>query len=1115
MAFGANAIEPELTACRLNVAQKFEIGNRGKYLMNDNKSPAHPMRIFKSTAFILLICNLVCLCWISTSAVAQVPRSTLPNERYLFVHGALYRGEYRDAFDVYQDYSRSAYRFGNVRYLDSVCYWTMMGECKYHVGKYADAIDHYEEALKLYVAMPTWHTAVQFPPNIAVANSAIQRARITWGTPKRRMTIGSFPDTFSVQFGDMAAGSRVQEQGGVYNPAELRPVNVVEVMRCVALALHRRTEIKGRINQHDPFTGDLIDKLSSSGPGTESMAGAWQRIFVGIASRSKGDLDKAKIALASSLDIGGLDHPLTPVALVELGHVAVAQKQLDVAAEMFLEASYSAAIFGQYDLCEEALRWGSIVHMMRGAPGIYAPLPNAIIWANRNEANQMAASLLVQLAWNQAERGAGADAIATLKDTRRPMGRTDIANSLVGSRLLYVSALASFQQNDTKTGLSELAASIKQFQYGSKWIYQLSLADTLARSTRVTDREADLLYSEMLREPNDFDWMVDPMEPMTFLLTPHTAPMERWFEINMKRKQTAKAIEIADQIRRHRFFESLSLGGRLMSFRWMLEAPDAALKKDFLQARQDLLARYPAYKQLSDQAVQIMAQIDQLPLTPDFKTDEGRKQLQLLKDLENVSQLQEAVLAAMALKREPSQLVFPPKMEIREVQEKMREKQIIIICTATKRGYYVTSITRNEYKLESELATDILQKGLSRLLKELGNTNANGDIDVEVLQDKSWQTTASQFTKFIFPQRAPDFWNDFEEVTVVPDGMLWYLPFEILNVGTETEPQVLFSKLDVRYAPTMSTSVPDGRNSQRFARTVVVQGRINNRDDDARIQTGFDDLKNDVPGAVSIDSRHPGGASVFSATVDQLLVWNDLKTSSRLPYAITPMSIAGSRNDLLSDMMQLPWQGIEHVILPGMSTSAASGARSDNSGNELFLTACGLMASGSRTVVLSRWKVGGQSTLDLTREFIRELPTSSASQAWRRSVELLQRTQLDYNAETRVRATRNPPVLKMDHPFFWAGYLVIDMGSQAGKGQPAAKKDDADEKAAADAAADGAADGDGAKDGAAEKAGEAKKEDPDKKDTSSKNNDAGKGEGTDEKANQKKSGEAENENGGK
>jgi CHAT domain-containing protein len=87
------------------------------------------------------------------------------------------------------------------------------------------------------------------------------------------------------------------------------------------------------------------------------------------------------------------------------------------------------------------------------------------------------------------------------------------------------------------------------------------------------------------------------------------------------------------------------------------------------------------------------------------------------------------------------------------------------------------------------------------------------------------------------------------------------------------------------------------------------------------------------------------------------------------------------------------------------------------------------LASGSRTVLVSRWRVGGQSTVELMREFVQELPHTSATAAWRRSVQLAADRVLDPAAEPRLKPSSAADGLKADHPFFWAGYLLIDTGA--------------------------------------------------------------------------------------
>jgi CHAT domain-containing protein len=87
------------------------------------------------------------------------------------------------------------------------------------------------------------------------------------------------------------------------------------------------------------------------------------------------------------------------------------------------------------------------------------------------------------------------------------------------------------------------------------------------------------------------------------------------------------------------------------------------------------------------------------------------------------------------------------------------------------------------------------------------------------------------------------------------------------------------------------------------------------------------------------------------------------------------------------------------------------------------------MASGTRTVLISRWRTAGQSSYDLTREFTQELPHTTAANAWQRAVQLVSTGPLDLTREPRVRATADE-MLTAEHPFFWSGYLLVDTGDE-------------------------------------------------------------------------------------
>jgi hypothetical protein len=137
--------------------------------------------------------------------------------------------------------------------------------------------------------------------------------------------------------------------------------------------------------------------------------------------------------------------------------------------------------------------------------------------------------------------------------------------------------------------------------------------------------------------------------------------------------------------------------------------------------------------------------------------------------------------------------------------------------------------------------------------------------------------------------------------------------------------------------------------------------------------------------------------------------------------------------------MGLPYEGPERIVLAGFPTAAESGLKGSRRGDaaaaapgsEVFQAVCGLMASGARTVLVTRWRTGGQMNLQLVREFVQELPHGSAAAAWQRSIVLARETPLDATQEPRLKKldeSAEPP--DANHPFFWAGYLLVDSGSR-------------------------------------------------------------------------------------
>jgi hypothetical protein len=258
------------------------------------------------------------------------------------------------------------------------------------------------------------------------------------------------------------------------------------------------------------------------------------------------------------------------------------------------------------------------------------------------------------------------------------------------------------------------------------------------------------------------------------------------------------------------------------------------------------------------------------------------------------------------------------------------------------------------------------------------------------------------------------------------------LPFEALQVKVGGRLQPLVARFRLRYAPTLSLCTWRGPGHSPTGNTAVVVGKLYPRDEDAVAHQAFDQLAAVVPGAVAIGSPAPAVSSLYRAVFPRLVVLDDLVVPED-PYGFSPAPIErGKMGASLADWLALPWGGPDVIVLPGFHTAAEDALkrlRKGPPGNEVFLSLCGLMANGARTVLVSRWRTGGQSSFDLVREFVQELPRTSAADAWQRAILLAAGSRLSLEGEPRIKRTPADDPPKANHPFFWAGYLLVDCGA--------------------------------------------------------------------------------------
>ncbi len=975
------------------------------------------------------ICALVAAwgAWGGNGQVAWAQVDTIPSGNYYIVFPTYQAGDFVDAIKGFERAGRTGIKGANGRWIDSICFHAMTGESYYHMGNNAKALDHHRSAIQQYLQYPNWMVRVDWTP-VRAASGNLQ---IPWGAPQRVMRIGAYSNRMPMTLGDVQAipGANV-----AFNNQRKVPVDVPEIVRCLAVSIRRYRELSGPNTLHDPLMLALITELARRPVPPNSWGESFVDVLLGFAHRAIGKNGDAEQYLKRGLVAAGqFDHPLTPLALLDLGHIALQEADFAKAANLFLEASYSTMGFKDNntpDVLEEAFHYGFIANHLSNRKQAFVPLEVVAVFASKNKLFHLQASAITSWAEDLALLGRTAEAANALNVGRNVLLKREMQIGRMGARYNYVQSIVSYQQGNAVAGDESLAAAMTfQRNGGSTWMFQIGIADTLYTTGKLSPRAAEQLFDTVLRDPGRADWLVQPLESLTSLVVPHPLPMEHWFEIAYARNDIDRALEISDYIRRHRFYSTLAMGGRLLSMRWLMEQ-GVDMDQEAALARRDILVEYPAYDQLSQQAKQLQTALAAKPLAPVDPVDIKAQQEQLAQ-LAQVSARQEALLRQIAVRREYAPLIFPKQRTAKDILKAMPATQSLLVFYVSSRHLYGFLLGNDRAKYSTWTVSSPVQvaKHLKDMLREIGNYDANRSVPVAELSKDDWKKSAAGLFDLLLPSSAKvQLPENMEELVIVPDGLLWYVPFEALEVPKADRRVPLISQTRVRYAITASMAVPDDRARRPSGNMAVVLGRMYPSNADTLSQEEFQSLSRVVPGAVELPKTLPAPSSIYGSLFDRLVVLNDYPPQTTGLYAWSPAMDTGA-GSTLNDWLTLPWGGPEQVILPTFHTPAESALKVSSDGQDIFLSAFAMMASGSRTILLSRWRTGGQTSYDLVREFVSELPQATAAAAWQRAVFLTIDAPLQPDREPRLTTTTKDTIPRAEHPFFWSGYVLLDTGT--------------------------------------------------------------------------------------
>ncbi len=409
----------------------------------------------------------------------------------------------------------------------------------------------------------------------------------------------------------------------------------------------------------------------------------------------------------------------------------------------------------------------------------------------------------------------------------------------------------------------------------------------------------------MLRDPAPLDWTTDPLGTIADLSALNAAAFEHWFEAALA-GDSDLSLEVADRLRRRRFLSTLPLGGRLTALRWLLESPPGTLADRLKLQRQELLTRYPQYEELLARVERLQAELKAAPLAA-TGADAQRQQIDKL--AVNQSGLPEAKKRRLlheisSVRREVADLAFPPLRSAADVQAALEPRQLMLVFFSAHDANYAWLMSKNRraaWKLRSSPAE--LERSVAALLRAIGNSGPSAELAAAQLAEPTWQKPARAAMDALIAGSKVNLSANFDELIIVPDGVLWYLPFEALPAAAASnseDSRPLLAKCRIRYAPTLGLAMLDrcGATAKgKWGISGVVAGLKPQAAEQAgALSPEFNRLAKHAASMTLIQRPLPAASPLYGSLFDTLAVCDDLSPGENGGgRARTPSATIGPR----------------------------------------------------------------------------------------------------------------------------------------------------------------------------------------------------------------------------
>ncbi len=994
--------------------------------MNQFKSFSQPA--LTSLAHLLILVQSLLL---STELLHAQSAAEAPRPEYYMARERYETGRLADASEGFQLALQRSMRVREQAWIDSIPPMVMLGESYFQMGKVAQAMEQYDAALIIALSYPNWIEQVAAPVELQPLESKTKG--INWFAPSRVSQATMTPEPGQLTVTPTGAG--------VGQPMAISTrVDAAEVLRAMGLALVRRNEILGPLAKHSPLAEQLKALLERDLAQPAVWAKSAWRLLRGFHALSvASNVDPLLLISENALIGGNVDYFMTPLALIELGKYQWFQKDLAIALPHWQDATLSAARYEQYSMLAESLQLLSAACAAGNRTDMLPAIQNAAEWGAKRSAS-VQASGFAGAAELATVAGDWPAASANSKQAAAALRVRDVALPRAQAQLFFANAITAFGENRGIIGQQALESALKIMrgtaQDGAlaKQIFQSQMVLNLLQNNMLQATDAEQALDEILREPGLRQWQAEPLETIAAMTTSAVPAYATWLDLAVRRGTSEQIVERMDRIQRQRFYEASPMGGRLFSLRTALLSDQQQLPPE-VQASVAQTLRSSASLTVSTQRLASLTRsLDgmSLPIEERQQSVESRK---FYADFTKAIELQETQLALQALRRQPFDRFVPFTASLAKVQASLAETDLVIAFVSTGGKLYCAAISKSAVEKWTVSEVAPIDTLIKSLLAEIGLTSPSKVTpSLVTAADAAWRETASNLFTKLFPSVTHALITSAQRIVIVPDGSLWYLPFELLPTAARSQTSWLVSH-PIAYLPTLGSVAMLDSIAPKVTQTLHITAPYFSPDKTLNetltakvLQSAVGYHRADLGGKVL-----PPTAHWSRLLVDQLLVTSKIEPAQQ-PWDTNFLQLDGSRFSQLVGWSESPRKIPSCVLFPGYQTAAATGNVTD--GQELFIPACALLYSGTRTALISRWPVGGRSSQTLLSRYLQESAFEPPSKAWQRATVALWADEFWIADEPAMLPSgkETAALVSGQHPKLWSSFMVI------GDSQPPATK---------------------------------------------------------------------------